>query len=100
MPILREHDVRKAPRERVDERNDCVAAGDGERTAGEEVILDVDDEQHVAFGDVESHAAFSTSRHSCGRDFGNAFKSGAMISIGKGKTIVEFLSAAITVSVS
>src|SRR2546426_401213 len=38
--------------------------------------------------------------HPCERFCGSAFSNGAMMSIGSGKTIVEFLSAAITVRVS
>ena len=45
MPVLREHDVVEARREPVDERHDLVAARHGERAAGHEIVLEVDDHQ-------------------------------------------------------
>jgi hypothetical protein len=59
MPVLRQHDVREPPRERVDHRHNLVAARNCQRAAGSidsgaEVVLQVDDEQHVG-GGVEHH---------------------------------------------
>ncbi len=47
MPVLREDDVLEALAQLVDQRDDLVAAFDGERTARAEVVLDVDDEESV-----------------------------------------------------
>ena len=90
MPVLRQDDVGKTPRQRVNRGDDRVAIGHGERTAGQEVVLEVGDEEDVTIGKAMGHSTF----------FGRAFISGPRMSIGSGNTIVEFLSAAITVSVS
>src|SRR5207248_2345866 len=50
MPVLRQHDVGKARGEAVDDRNDPVALGHGERAARHEVVLHVDDDQDAFFG--------------------------------------------------
>src|SRR5947207_706365 len=47
VPVLREDDVREAPRDPVDERDDRVAFLDGQCPAGHEAVLDVDDEEDV-----------------------------------------------------
>src|SRR5437762_7245506 len=48
MPILREHDMRKAARNIVDDGNDRVAIGHRQRAAWQGVVLDIDDEKNVA----------------------------------------------------
>ncbi len=45
MPILCQQDVFEAWRDAVDDRNHLVAAFDGKRAAGQEIVLDVDDEK-------------------------------------------------------
>ena len=45
VPVLRQQDVVEARRDAVDDRDDLVAALDGERAAGQKVVLDVDDEK-------------------------------------------------------
>ena len=54
MPVLREHDMRETSRERVDDGYDLVAAGNSQRAAGAEVVLQVDDEKCVG-GGIEYH---------------------------------------------
>jgi hypothetical protein len=48
VPVLREHHVLERARQAVDQRDDLVAAAHGQRAAGDEAVLHVDDEQHVA----------------------------------------------------
>lgn len=60
MPVLREYDVGKTLRERVDDGNDLVTARDRQRAArsvdsGAEVVLQIDHQQRVG-GGVELHA--------------------------------------------
>lgn len=45
VPVLGEDDVREGLGEAVDERDDFVSAGDGERAARHEVGLEIDEEQ-------------------------------------------------------
>ena len=45
VPVLRQQDVVEARRDAVDDGDDLVAALDRERAAGQEVVLDVDDEK-------------------------------------------------------
>ena len=45
MPILREDHVLEAFGQRVDRRDHGIAVRHGERPAGEEVVLDVDDDE-------------------------------------------------------
>ena len=47
VPVLGEQDVIEAVREGVDGGQDFVSAGHGERTAGQEVGLEVDEEECV-----------------------------------------------------
>ncbi len=53
VPILRQHDMGERRGEAVDERHDLIAARNGKRTAGHEIILHVDNEQHIARADVD-----------------------------------------------
>ena len=53
VPVLGEDDVVEFFGEGVDEGDDGVAVGDGQGSAGHEVVLDVDDEEGV--GGLELH---------------------------------------------
>jgi hypothetical protein len=48
MPVLSQHDVFEARRERVDDRNDLVAPLYREPAAGTEVVLHIDDDEGVS----------------------------------------------------
>ena len=52
MPVLGEDDVFEMRRDLVDYRDDLVTARDGQRSAGAEVVLHVDDEEDILRGDV------------------------------------------------
>ena len=52
VPVLREDDVLETRRDGMDGRNDGVAVGHGERAAGAEIILHVDDEEDVLWSDL------------------------------------------------
>ncbi len=56
VPVLGEDDVFEALGEAVDEGDDLVALGNGERAAGAEVVLDVDDEEGVSGGGKRDQA--------------------------------------------
>ena len=58
MPVLREHDVREFGRQRINQRHNFIAARHGEATAGTEVVLDVDNEKHIAL--ANGHVFFQT----------------------------------------
>src|SRR5205823_7872088 len=58
VPILRQDDVRKAPREIVDDGNDRVAIGHGERAARQEIILHIDDQKNIAVGEWMVHGPY------------------------------------------
>src|SRR3954469_13213329 len=47
MPVLGQDDVLEIPRQRIDQGHDLVAAGDGERPAGAEIVLYVYDDKCV-----------------------------------------------------
>jgi hypothetical protein len=49
MPILRQHHVSEARGDAIDDRDDFIAARNGKFAARAEVILDIDDQQDVAF---------------------------------------------------
>jgi len=47
VPVLGENDVIESLRESVDEGNDLISFGYGERSAGAEVVLEIDDQESV-----------------------------------------------------
>ena len=47
MPVLCEHDVLELPGQLIDDRNDLLAARNGEPAAGAEIVLDVDHQQDI-----------------------------------------------------
>ena len=47
VPVLRDDDMREAPRQPVDDRHDRVAMRHGERAAGAEIALRIGHDQHV-----------------------------------------------------
>jgi hypothetical protein len=49
VPILRKDHVLEFRRQPIDEGNDGVALGDRERAAGHKVILQVDEQEKVAY---------------------------------------------------
>ena len=57
VPVLGVDDVLEALAETVDERNDLIAAFNGEGTAGTEIILDVDDEESISDSEIDGHVA-------------------------------------------
>ena len=48
MPVLRANDMRKVRGELIDKRNDCVGVWHRKRAAGAKVILNINDQQHLA----------------------------------------------------
>ena len=50
MPVLREDDVLEPRRDAMDGRDHCIAIGHGQRPAGAEIVLHVDDEEDVVQG--------------------------------------------------
>ena len=48
MPVLGEHDVLEARGDAIDDRDDGVASRHGKRASGQEVVLDVHDDEHRA----------------------------------------------------
>ena len=50
VPVLGERRMRKARAEAIHHRYDLVAAGNGERAARAEIILEIDDEEKVSVG--------------------------------------------------
>jgi hypothetical protein len=50
MPVLREDDIPEARAQAIHERHDLMAARHGERAAGHEVVLQIDDDQDCFFG--------------------------------------------------
>ncbi len=65
MPVARGHDERGLGGQLGHERDDLVAALHGQRAAGAEVVLEVDDEQRVHRSSVVS-TAWTTSSSACG----------------------------------
>src|SRR5262249_7190731 len=51
MPILRQHHVPETRGDAIDDRHDLIAARNSKLAARAEVILDIDDQQDVAFAD-------------------------------------------------
>ena len=47
MPVLSEKDVLEGRRDAMNHVDDLIAVGNGKRAAGTEIILDVDDDQHI-----------------------------------------------------
>ena len=61
VPVLGEDDVVEALSDAIDEGDDLVAFGDGERSSSSingraEVVLDVDDEEGVGGGELDGHS--------------------------------------------
>ena len=54
VPVLREDNVVKEWRDSMDDGNDSVALGHGERAAGAEVVLHVNDEEDVVGTDLHT----------------------------------------------
>ena len=52
VPVLGEHDVLKAGRDAMDGGDDGIAIGDGERAAGAEIVLNIDDDEQIVSGDL------------------------------------------------
>jgi hypothetical protein len=52
VPVLRENDVLKKPRDPVDDRNHLIAARNGQLPARAEVILHVDYDKNVLRSDL------------------------------------------------
>ena len=50
MPVLGQHHVLEAPDHLVDRRNHLVPVADGQRPAGAEIVLDVDDDEDAVVG--------------------------------------------------
>ena len=53
VPVLGQGHVRKASRERVDDRHDGIAIGNGQSPTGEKVVLHVGDEQDVVVAELQ-----------------------------------------------
>ena len=47
MPVLRHHDVGEALGDTIDHGNDLLAVLNGEAAAGQETILDIDDQKRL-----------------------------------------------------
>jgi hypothetical protein len=58
MPVLGKDDVVELRGESVDAGENGVAVGNGERAAGEEVELHIDDEEGVGGKEVHRHGSF------------------------------------------
>jgi hypothetical protein len=69
MPILRQHHVAEAAGEPIDGRHDFIATRNGKVAVGTEIVLDVDNQQDVAFSDCSRHgrAPGGTPRARCMR---------------------------------
>src|ERR1700688_632760 len=61
VPITRRIDPREARRERVERSEDARAVGHRQRSAGEEVMLRIGDDQRVVRTDRVGHATMLTS---------------------------------------
>src|SRR5258705_8083126 len=59
MPILRQHDMRKLPRNTIDQGNDRVTIGHRQSAARHEVVLHIDDEKNVAIRKTVWHTSRS-----------------------------------------
>jgi hypothetical protein len=53
VPVLRQHDVTETACQAVDDRHHLVPARHRQRPAGTEIVLDVDDDENVAFARLE-----------------------------------------------
>ena len=51
MPVLRQHDMTKARRQTIDDRDDLVAVGHRERAARTKIVLHVNDDQNLVAAD-------------------------------------------------
>src|SRR5439155_17059210 len=71
VPVLRDHHVAERRCELVDQRNDLVAVGHGQRAAGEETILHVDDGEHVVVTRLDSRLRVYPARRG-GHDGGGS----------------------------
>ena len=54
VPVLGQHDMGKALRQAIDDRNDVMTARNREIAAGAEIILHIDDQQYIAIADVSA----------------------------------------------
>ena len=59
VPVLSQGHVRKASRERVDDRHDGIAIGNGQSPTGEKVVLHVGDEQDVVVAELQMTDVYS-----------------------------------------
>ena len=62
VPVLGEHHVLEARCQRVDRTDDRIAIWDGERATRQEVVLDVDEKEHVRRFNAYRHAFCSDKR--------------------------------------
>ena len=74
MPILGQDDVCETLREGVGQRHDSVVVGDRQRAAGQEVILQVDDEEDVVIGESGEYLTILAAEPA-GLDNGNPAQS-------------------------
>ena len=59
VPVLRQRGMRENPCQRVHHRHDCVPLRDGERAAGQKIVLHVDNEEEIAVRHPRRHRAHS-----------------------------------------
>jgi len=52
MPVLRQHDMVETLTEAIDDRHHGVAISNRQRTVGAEIILHIDDQQHIVIADL------------------------------------------------
>jgi hypothetical protein len=58
VPVLGQDHVAENTAQAVDDGNDLITAGYGQRTAGAEIILNIDDDQGVLLGRVDKKPPF------------------------------------------
>jgi hypothetical protein len=71
VPVLGEDDVGKERRDAMDRFDDRIAFGNGERAAGAEVVLDVDDYENVGWGDGDHEWLQVATGGATGIDYGS-----------------------------
>jgi hypothetical protein len=52
MPVLGQHDMTEATDEAIDDRHHGIAVGDRKRAAGTEIVLYIDDQQHIVVANL------------------------------------------------
>src|SRR5260221_11176578 len=57
MPVMGQHDVIEALAEAIDPRHHRMAGGHRQRAAGTEIVLYVDDQQHIVMAKPDLHFA-------------------------------------------